>query len=499
VALAAWLLAAHSSAQAQALPPEVTSALARAGVPASAISVLVTALPPLPTAVQGSPSLASNVLSTEVKGIGPTVANLQSPPRLAHRAQQSVNPASVMKLFTTYAGLDMLGEQFTWKNRVYLDGVLNNGVLEGNLVLRGSGDPKLVLERIEVLFAQVQAKGVREVRGHIVLDRGIFSVPDKNPAEFDDEPLRPYNVAPDGLLVNFKSLIFTFTPDPTTGVVSVKSEPPIAGVSIPAQVPGSNGGCGDWRSGLRADFSNAQQIRFTGSYSLNCGERVWPVAYVQPRAYAARVVEAMWRASGGQLTGSVVEGTTPRDARLLLAAPSLPLASIAADINKFSNNVMAQQLFLTLSSHVGGRGSFEASQKVMQNWWRERFGPSGLPAPVVENGSGLSRRERASAQSLTALLQRAATSPQAQAFAESLSIAGVDGTVANMRARNAASAALGNAQLKTGTLRDVAAIAGYANGQSGTRYTLVAIINHPNAPAARPALDALVEWVVRDR
>jgi serine-type D-Ala-D-Ala carboxypeptidase/endopeptidase (penicillin-binding protein 4) len=382
---------------------------------------------------------------------------------------------------------------------VYIDGTLSAGVLEGDLVLRGSGDPKLVLERIEDLFAQVQAKGVREVRGNIVLDRGIFTVPDKNPAEFDDEPLRPYNAAPDGLLVNFKSLIFTFTPDPATGAVTIKSEPPIAGVNIPAQVQASNGSCGDWRSNLRADFSSAQQIRFTGSYSLSCGERVWPVAYVQPRQYAARVIEAMWRAGGGQLTGGVVEAKTPRDARLLLSAPSLPLSSIAADINKFSNNVMAQQLFLTLSSHVRGRGSFEESQKVMQAWWRERFGPSGLPAPVVENGSGLSRRERTTAQSLTALLQRAATSPQAQAFADSMGIAGVDGTVANMRSRNGASAALGNAQLKTGTLRDVAAIAGYATGQSGQRYSLVAIINHPNAGAARPALDSLVEWVVKDQ
>jgi serine-type D-Ala-D-Ala carboxypeptidase/endopeptidase (penicillin-binding protein 4) len=495
----------HTRAHAQALPPEVSSALARAGVPRDAISVLVTALPPQPSIASKSTATASTnlpantVVSTSVQGVGPTVANLQTPARLAHRVQQQVNPASVMKLFTTYAGLDMLGEQFTWKNRVYIDGNLNAGVLEGNLVLRGSGDPKLVLERIEDLFAQVQAKGVREVRGNIVLDRGIFTVPDKNPAEFDDEPLRPYNAAPDGLLVNFKSLIFKFTPDPATGLVSVASEPPIAGVSIPTQVAANGNGCGDWRSGLRADFSSPTQIRFTGGYPTSCGERTWPVAYVQPRAYAARVIEAMWRASGGQLTGSVVEAKTPPGARLLLSAPSLPLASIAADINKFSNNVMAQQLFLTLSSHVRGRGSFEDSQKVLRDWWRERFGPSGLVAPVVENGSGLSRRERASAQSLTALLQHAATSPQAQAFADSLGIAGVDGTVANMRSRNGNSVALGNAQLKTGTLRDVAAIAGYATGQSGTRYSLVAVINHPNAPAARPALDALVEWVVKDQ
>ncbi len=497
---------AQTSTSNSTLPAEVSTLLARAGVPREALSVLVTALPastsistPTSATVNVPAGATSTLGSVTVARAAPAVAPLPLPQaRLSHRAQASMNPASVMKLITTYAGLDLLGEQFTWKNRVYYDGFIVNGVLDGNLVLRGSGDPKLVLERIEDLFKQVQAKGVREIRGDIVLDRSIFNVPDKNPADFDDEPLRPYNAAPDGLLVNFKSLIFTFTPNPANGTVAVKSEPPIAGVDIPLEVLSSGDTCGNWRGGLRADFSNPLRISFAGRYAMACGERVWPVAYVEPRAYAARVIDAMWRASGARLSGTVREGPTSRSARLLLSAPSLPLADIAADINKFSNNVMAQQLFLTLSAQGRARGSFEASQKVLQKWWREKLGSAGHAAPLIENGSGLSRSERASAASLTALLHHAAASPQGRAFADSMGIAGVDGTVATMRARNNASAALGNAQLKTGTLRDVTAIAGYANGQSGQRYSLVAIINHPNAGAARPALDALVEWVVRD-
>jgi D-alanyl-D-alanine carboxypeptidase/D-alanyl-D-alanine-endopeptidase (penicillin-binding protein 4) len=117
----------------------------------------------------------------------------------------------------------------------------------------------------------------------------------------------------------------------------------------------------------------------------------------------------------------------------------------------------------------------------------------------MDNGSGLSRKERASAAAINALLQHAAASPLAQVFADSLGIAGVDGTVARMRERSGASAAIGQAQLKTGTLKDVAAVAGYATAQNGQRYSLVAIINHPHAAAARPALDALVEWVVKQR
>ncbi len=485
---------------AQPLPREVLVALARAGVPPHAMSVMVQALPVLPAFSSPTGNTSSSTPQAQ-----PAPALPPAPaPALKHRADASVNPASVMKLITTYAALDQLGADFTWKNRVYIDGSLDNGILQGNLILRGSGDPKLVLERIDDLFKQVLAKGVREVRGDILLDRRVFDLPDKNPADFDDEPLRPYNAAPDGLLLNFKSLIFTFAPDASGKRALLRTDPPIAGVAIPVEVAASYGACGDWRGSLQGDFSSPDRITFSGRYPLACGERVWPVAYVAPRLYASRVIEAMWRNAGGQLAGAVREEALPRTARLLITADSLPLADIIADVNKFSNNVMAQQVFLTLSSQlpnssgVAGRtGNFAASQRNIAAWWKSRL-PQAAP-PVLENGSGLSRMERASAASLNSLLQLAAASPQAQVFANSMGLAGVDGTVARMRERNAASAAIGQAQLKTGTLKDVAAIAGYANAQNGQRYSVVGIINHPNAGAARPALDALVEWAVKQR
>lgn len=460
---------------AQSLPPEVLRSLARAGVPVSSMSVVV----------QTVAAPASSAAAVDA-------------PIIKHRADVQMNPASVMKLVTTYAALDQLGADFTWKNRVYTDGALEAGVLQGNLIIRGSGDPKLVLERIEALFRQVQAKGVREVRGDILLDRRVFDVPDKNPADFDDEPLRPYNAVPDGLLINFKSLIFHFSPDAQAKRVVLRVDPPIARVELPTDIAASYGVCGDWRGSLQADFSHPDRVSFSGRYPLACGERIWPVAYVAPRQYAARVIEAMWRQSGGLLTGSVREEALPRHARLLHSEPSLPLADIIADVNKFSNNVMAQQVFLTLSAQspsTGRAGSFAASQRNVLAWWKSRL-PETAP-PTLENGSGLSRKERASAAAINRLLQLAASGSQAQVFANSLGIAGVDGTVARMRDRNGASAAIGQAQLKTGTLRDVAAIAGYAQALNGQHYSLAAIINHPNAGAARPALDALVEWVVK--
>jgi D-alanyl-D-alanine carboxypeptidase/D-alanyl-D-alanine-endopeptidase (penicillin-binding protein 4) len=189
-------------------------------------------------------------------------------------------------------------------------------------------------------------------------------------------------------------------------------------------------------------------------------------------------------------------GTRPASAKLLLEAPSLPLSEIIQDINKFSNNVMAQQLYLTLSSELGAPGRFEASRVRLSQWWRNSF--PGHDEPVLENGSGLSRNERSTAQALTALLQAAHAGPHARHFVNSLSRAGMDGTTARLKDRSPQSPVIGNAWLKTGSLRDVASVAGYVQGQSGQRYTLVAVLHHPNAQQARAALDQLLEWTVRD-
>jgi len=448
------------------LPPPVRQALRQAQVPPDAVSVLVTPV------TEGAPR-----------------------PRLTHRDSEPMNPASVMKLFTTYAGLQLLGPDHLWRTRIYTDGRLHEGVLTGDLVVRGGGDPKLVVERAQALMAQIRAAGVQDIRGDIVLDNSVFEVTARH-EPFDDEPLRPYNVTPDGLLMNFRSVIYTFTPDPRTGRARVRSEPPLSGLEVPAEVPLSSGPCNDWRSGLKADFGDALRPRFAGAYPASCGERPWPVAFSAPAQYAPRMFDALWRQGGGQLSGQVRWGTLSPQARLLVQHDSLPLREVIADINKMSNNVMAQQLFLSLSSELGAPGRFEASRLRLSRWWRAQF--PQVSEPMVDNGSGLSREERSTARSLSRLLMQARRDPQAQVFTDSLAVAGVDGTVSRMAERMPQSPLIGRAWLKTGSLRDVASVAGYVQGESGRLYTVVAIINHPNARQARPALDRLLDWTARD-
>lgn len=457
----AALACATLAQAAPALPPEVDAALARAKVPRDAIAVLV----------------------TDADG-GTTTA-----PRLSHRPTTAMNPASVMKLVTTIAALDLLGPAYTWSTPVYLEGAVREGTLYGNLYIKGQGDPKLVLERLWLLLRRLQGIGIQTIAGDIVLDNSAFEVPDVDPGAFDGEPLRPYNAAPDALLINYKSVVMTFTPDRTANLAQVQFDPPLAGVALQSTVPLSTGDCGDYRGALRADFSNPSRIRFTGSYPASCNEKVWPVAYADPKSYAVRAVQGLWHDMGGKLAGTVRMGPVPPAVlagKPALEASSAPLSEIIRDINKYSNNVMAQQVFLTL-----GNGNFDAARSAVARWWKSRFGTDD--GPQLDNGSGLSRQERISAQALARLLQSTWQSPSMSELMSSLPISGLDGTLRRMKSRTGASA-----HLKTGSLANVVAVAGYVDAANGKRYVLVALINHANANAARPAIEALVDWTSKE-
>ena len=439
------------------LPPEVLAALLRAKVPREALHVVV-----LDTA-------------------------LGSPARLSWSAQTPVNPATLMKLVTTSAALDLLSPAFVWHTPVYVEGVVRDGTLQGHVYLRGSGDPRLVVERLWLLLRRLQGLGIQKIQGNIVLDHSAFDIAPRDAGGFDGEPLRPYNAAPDALLLNFKSLLIQFVPDRSAQLARVQMEPPLAGVQLPASVPLSGEACTDYRASLKADWSDPSRIQFAGSFPAACGEKMWPVAYSAPSQFAARAVLGMWQQLGGQLIGTVRDGVVPPNLQPAFSVESASLSETIRDINKFSNNVMAQQLFLTLSQQQRGVGSLEASREVVQGWWRDRVGGE---APVLDNGSGLSREERISAQGLGRLLQVAWASPGMSELMSSLPITGLDGTLKRSKAQAVA-------HLKTGSLRDVAGIAGFVDTTSGKRWVLVAILNHPNAHAARPALDALVDWAAQ--
>ena len=450
-------------APAWTLPPAITAALDKAQVPASALALWVQPV--------DAPA-----------------------PSWGWNPDFGVNPASVFKLVTTSAALDTLGPAWTWKTGVYLTGPIRNGVLRGDVVIVGSGDPTLVMERAWLLLRQLRDAGVREVRGDIVLDHGGFAPNARSAADFDNAPSEPYNVLPDALMMNYRSVTLSFQPDEAAHVARVAVEPPLAGFAVDATVRLSHGACDDWRGALKLGADDATRWHFAGAYPDRCGARNWPLAYPDPASYERRLVTTLWREVGGKLAGKVRDGQLPDGATLAFWFESPPLAQVVRDINKYSNNTMAEQLFLTLAHgaapQVSGVGPDQA-QAVFKQWLHERLG-STADGIVVANGSGLARETRISARALGQLLQWDWNNPSMPELMSSLPIVGVDGTLR----RSAAQA--GRAHLKTGSMRDVVAVAGYVLADSGRRYILVAVINDPNAGVARPALDAAIDWVMRD-
>jgi len=415
-------------------------------------------------------------------------------PVVVHQTVKAMNPASTMKLVTTFAALELLGPDYRWKTEAYADGPIKAGVLEGNLVLKGYGDPKITIEQFQSLIAGLRATGLATVRGDLVLDRSFFAPPLHDPGAFDAEPLKPYNVGPDALLVNFKSVRFVFGPSAAGDAVDVRAEPALASIAVHGAPRLVAGDCADWRSSLAASFVDAAdraQANFAGRYAAACGERDWYVALLDHRHYVHAMFDYYWREAGGVFSGGVRDGRAPADAKPLATLQSPPLYDAVRDINKLSNNVMARQLFLTLATSAYPPPATSAHAAAAVKSWlanrRLRF-----PELALENGSGLSRRERISAKSMAALLLAADASRVRADFESSLAVAATDGTV---RKRFGDDDVADQALLKTGTLEGVRAIAGYVLGRGGKRYVVVCFVSHRNAARAQRALDLLVESV----
>ncbi len=445
---------------AQSLPEPVIASLQSANIPPSAIGIDV----------------------RDVNGDQPWIS---WQPHVPH------NPASTMKLLTTQTALDVLGPAYAWRTQAYTTGIRKGDVLHGDLIIKGSGDPKLVLENFWLFLRQIRIRGIREIRGNVFLDRSAFESVDFDAALFDGEPLRSYNAGPDALLLNFQSITYRFVPDPDYKRVRIMMDPPLAGhaVTAPRLVEGE---CGDWRARLQTSFE-VEGSHFRGTYAASCGERIWNVHpyHMTNNQFFGSVFRQVWKDLGGVFKGEVSDGQVPPDAQLIAEWQSATLAEVIRDINKYSNNVMARQLLLTMGAETTQSPATAESGALMV---RSSLQSRGIEAPelVVENGSGLSRDERISADSMGRMLVssfRSATMPE---FISSMPVAGYDGT---MRRRLVDAGVARSAHIKTGLLTDVRAIAGYVLAASGRRYSVVFFINHALAPAGQEAQDALLQWI----
>jgi serine-type D-Ala-D-Ala carboxypeptidase/endopeptidase (penicillin-binding protein 4) len=406
---------------------------------------------------------------------------------LGENTSQPMNPASVMKLLTTYAALELLGPTFTWRTEARADRVPVNGILEGNLYLKGGGDPKLTMEQFGLLLRHLRLRGIREIHGDVVVDRSIFALPLHDAGAFDGEGLRPYNVGADALLVNFNAHRFTLVPDAELKRVGILLETPDAQIKILNRLIAVPGDCGDWREAMKIAVSG-DKIEMAGRFPIACGERQLALSLLPADAQLEGLFRALWAELGGSWTGRLQSGATPADSLLVAAHESPPLGEIVRDVNKFSNNVMARQVFLGLSADYPA--TYEKSTQRLRDWLARK--KIAAPELRVDNGAGLSRQDRISAESLAALLRAAWASPVMPELVASLPIYGEDGTL-----KKRGNAPLrGRAHLKTGSIEGARSLAGYLHDSRGERWVFIVLINHPNAARAKQALDTLVEWAV---
>lgn len=437
------------------LPPEVVQAFAAADVPLSHVSLLA-------------------------RPVG-------QPNRVAWRSDVAMNPASTMKLLTTFAGLDLLGPGYRWNTGVFRQGEVVDGVLRGNLWVRGGGDPRLTLEQLWLLLRQIKLRGVRRIEGDILLDRSLWQLP---PGEaFDDTPLKPYNVTPDPLLSNFKTVRFRFVPNGSQ--VQVLADPPLPELKLVNRVVLDSQPCGDWKNGLKVEVHEPHQVSFDGRYHATCGERDYYVSLLSHADYSAALIAYLWRDMGGELAGKVREAALSADATPWFEHGSAPLAEVIRDINKFSNNTQARLLYIALGGPPAAAGAdpLPAAESALRGWLQRRG--VATPGLVLENGSGLSRKERVSAATLADVLDLAQSSPLAPEFESSLPIVALDGT---MRKRLQDKNAAGKAHIKTGSLEGVRAVAGYVQRPDG-KWIVVGMVNHPRAAQVVDALDRWIDWV----
>jgi len=463
LALFAGLLLPVGMVLAQSLPPELQQALRATRLPESSVSVVIQEI--------GGQRLAS---------LNPGMAR---------------NPASVMKMVTTWVGLSGLGPEYRWRTSLLVRdgaGVDATGTLRGPLYIKAGGDPFLTMAELWSLLRELRLRGIKNL-SEVVVDRSMFGSIAIDPGEFDGAPDRPYNASPDAMMVNLGAVRVLFQANPATRKWVPIIDPPFSGVRVSGEVTWSDARCpGSPSVGTQVMHTgNEVVIQVSGTVAGSCGDfDLYRLALSQPDNFSA-LFQQLWKELGGTLGKGVSTGRVPAGARAVAWHDSETLADTIRVINKQSNNVMARTLLLTLGAVKSGPGATPATGEAAALAILRAQGVD-TQGWVISNGAGLAREARVTADGLVSMLQAAWRSPLMPEFLSSLAISGVDGTV---RRRLRDDEVRGMAHLKTGTLRDVRALSGYVLGASGKRYIVVSVVNDDNAAAIRSFNDALITWL----
>ena len=464
-----WLLVAllPISTLADTLPSSISQTLKRHGIPVSDVSIEIRDI----ESNQSILSVNSNVYR---------------------------NPASVIKLLTTLAAIELLGPQHQWETRYYVDGKIRDDMLVGNLILRGGGDPFLTVDRLWSHVVTLRGLGIRNITGNLIIDNTLYDIPKHDRSAFDGAPNRLYNVGPDAALVNFSANHLVI--QPLAGRISVRNAPPLEGMNLISQLKPKPGKCRyktrGWSYRVEQNMDNIE-VRFEGAYSTNCGVYSISRSLLPNNEYTYRLFKRLWIQSGGTLGGPYRVAPLPENSQLLSSHSSVPLADLITSINKYSNNVMARMLFLNLDAeNEDDRATLSGARDKLANWLLSNN--IEIPDLYVDNGSGLSRATRITSKGIAELLDLAWQSLYRPEFLSSLPLVGLDGT---MKKRLTNSSLAGRARIKTGSVKGVRSMAGYIVASDNRTYSVTVLIQSNNVTFqnGNQVQDAVLEWFTSDR
>jgi serine-type D-Ala-D-Ala carboxypeptidase/endopeptidase (penicillin-binding protein 4) len=423
----------------------------------------------------------------------------------AHNGSVSMQPASTLKVLSSIVALETLQPTYRGRTELRSAAVIGGGVLGGDLVLKGLGDPDFDWQALRAMLVTLKHRGVNDIRGDLLVDRSFFAPPrlDMGVPPFDESPEFRYNVIPDALLLNTNLQELQITS--TESAMAITVTPPLDRVRFVSQMTLVDKPCADWENlwqlptVVKAENGEIE-VRLRGEFPKQCPVTT-SIAALDRADYADRLFRSLWQSLGGTFTGSVREAAASGETKLIAEHQSRTLAEFNRDINKRSDNPITRLTFLTLGtlpeSAAANRTSETTTQRadrMIRQWLREKkIDDAGL---VLDNGSGLSRSERITPLALAATLRAAHGSVWAPEFLWTLPIVGVDGGMKNRLANNPSLAQA--ARFKTGSLRNVTALAGYAPSASGETYAIAVMINHDRSigRVGRPIIDTLIDWIV---
>jgi D-alanyl-D-alanine carboxypeptidase/D-alanyl-D-alanine-endopeptidase (penicillin-binding protein 4) len=407
-------------------------------------------------------------------------------------ASKTRTPASVIKVLTTYAAVLKLGFDYRWPTQFYRRGTLKQGILHGDLIVKGFGDPTFGSDDLEDIVSRIKSAGIREITGSIMIDRSYFDVGNKNSSKFDENPYSPYNAMPDAMMFNERVSTICVAPDQN----SVTKKYPDRSYVVHNQLQRVNKPCRGRYSWPRVKVDDSKavpEVWLKGKISKRCRKREICRVLTQPyKSFYYALKEALKEADI-PVHGTMKLRKVPHDAEILFTHYAEPLEKIIAKTAKKSNNLYARHLLLFLGAKLyGAPATVEKGRRAVIRIL-EAHGALSSGRVKIDNGSGLSRSAKLNAKILSKMLD-SAYERYGERWMRTLSIAGVDGTI---KKRFRGTVVKNRAWMKTGTLKHAKNIAGYVKSRTGRIYTVVIIINTKKGRWKAAKLeDEVIQWLV---